>query len=175
MKASCIRFIAASDSSLASVELAQATRTGLDDVDHVLAKHLLHALRIDQADALDHAGAEVFLDALQRRWSGGLQESCAELPPLGTVVDPFSGGGDPFPGGNHRCMTAPTATRSRWPLALTRSTQEAVVRVLKGYPFNQSDRHFTARCGVVPRRRGTASRRSLLAGMVGASHHHTAR
>ena len=46
--------------------LAKPTGFGLDDVEDLLAKGLDHLLGVDQPDAPDHAGAQVFLDPVDR-------------------------------------------------------------------------------------------------------------
>ena len=69
-------------------DLAQAVRLLLDQVEHGLAEGTDQLLRIDRADAADHAGAEVLLDALQRGRRGRLQEGGLELQAMGAVVDP---------------------------------------------------------------------------------------
>jgi len=50
----------------------------------------LSPLRVDRPDAADHPGAEIFLDALNRRWRGSLEERSLELDTMGAVVDPGS-------------------------------------------------------------------------------------
>ena len=69
-------------------DLAQALGRLLDDVEHGLAEGLHQLAGVDRADALDHAGAEIALDALQRGRRGGLEEGGLELQAVGAVVDP---------------------------------------------------------------------------------------
>ena len=47
-------------------DLAQPLGCGLDDVEDVFPEGLYQALGIDRSNAADHAGAEVFLDAVDR-------------------------------------------------------------------------------------------------------------
>ena len=47
--------------------LAQPCRLGLNDLEDPLAERPDHLPGIDRPDAADHAGAEVFLDAIDRR------------------------------------------------------------------------------------------------------------
>ncbi len=68
--------------------LAQAARLLLDDVEHGIAKGPHELLRIDRPDTADHAGAEIFLDPLNRRWRRSLEERGFELDTVGAVVDP---------------------------------------------------------------------------------------
>ena len=49
-----------------TLDLAQTAGAGFDDVEHVCAEQLDHALGKDRADAPDHAGAEIFFDAFDR-------------------------------------------------------------------------------------------------------------
>ena len=49
-----------------AVDLAQPIGLGLDDVEHVLAERLHQLLGVDRADAADHAGAKILLDAFGR-------------------------------------------------------------------------------------------------------------
>ena len=48
-----------------AIDFPQARRLGLDQVKYVLAEHLDHPLGVDRPDAPDHAGAQVFLDAIK--------------------------------------------------------------------------------------------------------------
>ena len=66
--------------------LAQAFRLGLDDVEHLLAERPDQLAGVDRADAPDHPGPEVFLDALDRRRRRDPQEARLELLTVGTVV-----------------------------------------------------------------------------------------
>src|SRR3984893_10611858 len=59
---------------------------------------------VDRTNTPDHAGAQVFLDTVDRRWRGGAHESRLELLAMGMVVDPFAGCGDPFTSRNRRGM-----------------------------------------------------------------------
>ena len=81
--------------------LAQPFRLRLDDVEHLLTERPDHLPGIDRPDAADHAGAEVFLDALDRRWLRGAHEARLELLTMGAVVDPFPRCGYPLPGRDH--------------------------------------------------------------------------
>ena len=49
-----------------AVDLAQPVRRRLDDVEHLLAEGPHQLLGVDRANAADHAGAEVLLDAVDR-------------------------------------------------------------------------------------------------------------
>src|SRR6266404_4863689 len=68
--------------------LAQAIRLCLDRVKYLLAESPNKLFCVDRADAPDHAGAQVFLDTVDRRWRRGAHESRLELLAMGMVVDP---------------------------------------------------------------------------------------
>jgi hypothetical protein len=70
------------------VHLPQALGALLDRVEHALGERLDQLLGVDGPDALDHAGAQVALDALERGRRGGAQEGSLELEPVGPVVHP---------------------------------------------------------------------------------------
>src|SRR5208282_267990 len=71
-----------------AVHLLQAGRIVLDDVEDLLSE-LVHQLPgIDRPDALDHAAAEVFLNALLCGWGRALEQFGAELEPEIPVADP---------------------------------------------------------------------------------------
>jgi hypothetical protein len=53
-------------------DLTQAPGLLLDNIEHGFAKGAHELPRIDRPDAADHAGAEIFLDTLDRRRRGGL-------------------------------------------------------------------------------------------------------
>ena len=59
--------------------LPQAFGVRLDNVENILAERLHETLGIDGANAADHAGAEIFLDAFNDGRSRGLEEMCLEL------------------------------------------------------------------------------------------------
>ena len=121
---------------------AQPVWFGLDDVEHLLAERLDHLPGVDGADAADHAGAEVFLDAVDRRRRRGAHEALLELLTVGPVVDPFARRGDPFAGGDgggvphHRDQIAMAAR-------LDAENAEAVVAIVVGDAFNQTRDHFS--------------------------------
>ena len=85
--------------------LTKATRLLLDDLEHSFAKGADELLRIARPDTADHAGAEIFLDPLDRRWRRSLQERGFELDAVGAVVDPASACLDELAGRDNRGMT----------------------------------------------------------------------
>ena len=66
----------------------QPRRRLLDDVEHLFAEGLDQLLGVDRADALDHAGGKVLLDALGGGRRRRAQEVGAELHAVRPVVDP---------------------------------------------------------------------------------------
>ena len=80
--------------------LAQTIGLRLDHVEHLLAERLDHLLGVDRADAADHAGTEILLDAFDRGRRRGAHEARLELLAMGAVVDPFARRGDPLAGGD---------------------------------------------------------------------------
>ena len=78
--------------------LPQALGALLDGVEHALGERLDQLAGVDGADALDHAGAEIAFDALERGRRGGLEEGGLELEPVGPVVDPGAAGLDELAG-----------------------------------------------------------------------------
>ena len=144
-------------------DLAQPLRAGLDDVEHVLAEQPDHALRVDRSNAPDHAGAEVFLDAFQRRGGGDLQETRAELQAVSPVVGPFPRGGDPFAGRDHRGV-AHRGDEITLAAGLDAQHAEAVFRVVERYPLDEAGKHLAAARQSTPLGRATI-RRSVRVGI----------
>ena len=70
----------------------------LDDVENLLAELLHQLLGVYGADALDHAAAQVLLDALPGGGRGAVEHVGAELEAKLPVLDPAALGGHPLPG-----------------------------------------------------------------------------
>jgi hypothetical protein len=84
---------------------------------------------------------EPILDAVNRRRRRGLQKPRLELLAMGAVVDPFTGGGDPFAGGDCRgvanyCHQIAVSTRLR------PKNAEAILGVVEGDPFDEASEDF---------------------------------
>src|SRR6266478_2717067 len=96
---------------------------------------------VDRADAPDHAGAQVFLDTVDRRWRRGAHESRLELLAMGIVVDPFAGCGDPLTRGNGRGMS-----HDRYQVAVTPrldpENAETVVVIMEGNSLDETGENF---------------------------------
>src|SRR5215813_9250880 len=87
-----------------SGDLTQTPRLLLDDLEHGFAENAHELLRIDRADAADHAGAEIFLDPLDCRRCRGLKERGPELDAVSPIVDPGPARLDELAGRDYRGM-----------------------------------------------------------------------
>ena len=83
-----------------AIELLQPLGGLLDHLKHRLAEGLDQLLGKVRADALDHAGAEILLDAFERGGRNDPQVIGLELQAMGLVVDPPAEGFDEFAGGD---------------------------------------------------------------------------
>ena len=121
--------------------LAQPLRRLLDEVEHRLAERAHQLLGVDRADAADHAGAEVLLDALQRRRRGRLQERRLELQAVGAVVDPGAAHLHPLAGGDAGGMAD---DGDQVPLAARLDPQHAepALGVVEGHALDQARHGF---------------------------------
>ena len=72
------------------VDLAQPVRRHLDHVEHLLTEGAQELLGVGRADAPDHAGREVLLDAVGRGRRRCAQEPRLELLAMCPIVDPFA-------------------------------------------------------------------------------------
>src|ERR1044071_960917 len=95
---------------------AQTRRLLLDNFEHLLAEGTGELPGIDRADAADHAGAQVLLDALDRRRCRDLEERGPELHAVNAVVHPGAARLDKLAGRNGRgvteyCYEVPLAAR----------------------------------------------------------------
>ena len=124
--------------------LAQPVGLGLDDVEHLLAERLDHLLGVDRADAADHAGAEILLDALDGGRRRGAHEARLELLAVGAVVDPFARGGDPLAGGDRRGV-ADDGDQFAMAARLDAQDAEAVLGIVEGDPLDQAGQNFLGR------------------------------
>jgi hypothetical protein len=88
-----------------------------------------------------HAGAEIFLDPLNRRWRGSLEERGLELDAVGAVVDPGSARLHELAGRDHRRMAE---NRDQIALSAGFDTEdaEAVLRVVEGNALDQTGQNL---------------------------------
>ena len=105
-----------------AVQFQQAFRGLFDDVKHRFAEGAHQLLGKVRADALDHAGAKVFLDTLQRGGWHDLQLGGLELQAMGTIIDPDAQTFDVFARCDRGGQTG-AVIRSRCPRTLMRRTQ----------------------------------------------------
>ena len=124
--------------------LAQALGLRFDDVEHLLAEGPHQLLGVDRADAADHAGAEILLDAVDRCRRRGLQKPRLELLAVGAVVDPFARRGDPLAGGDRRGV-ADDGHQIAMAACLHPQNAEAVLGVVEGDPLDEAGEHFLGR------------------------------
>ena len=127
-----------------AAHLAQPFRLRLDDVEDLVSKRPDQLAGIDRADAPDHAGPEVFLDALDRRRCRNPQEARLELLAVGTVVDPVPGCRDPL-ARRHHGGVADDRDQVAMPPRLGSQDAEPVLRVVEGYPLDQPGQDLPVR------------------------------
>ena len=138
-----------------TVDLAQPIRSGLYDFEHLLAKGANEFFGVDRPHAADHAGREVFFDAVGRSWWRCAQEPRLELLTMGAVVDPFAGGRDPLAGGNG-CGIANHGDDVTMPARPGAQNAKTILGVVVGYSLDQTRQHFLGRRFRLARRFGAA-------------------
>ena len=125
-----------------AVDLLQALGRLLDDVEHLFAEGLHQLLGVDRADALDHAGGEVLLDALGRGRRRRAQEIGAELHAVRPVVDPPAARLDELAGADRRRM-ADDGDQIALAARLHPQHAEAAVLVVEGDALDEARQDFT--------------------------------
>src|SRR5262245_52669393 len=83
-----------------AIDFPQPIWHPLDDLEHFFAEGVYEFLCINRPDAPDHAGRQVFLDALCGAWRRRAQKARFELLTVCAVIDPFARGRDPLASGN---------------------------------------------------------------------------
>ena len=124
--------------------LAQPLRLGLDDVEDLVAERRDQFLRIDRPDAMDHAGAEVFLDTLGRGRRRGAHETRLELLAMGALVDPLPRHRHPLSGRDDGGMADHRHQIAMAP-SLDPQDAKAVVGVMEGDALDKTDQDFLDR------------------------------
>ena len=124
--------------------LAQPIGLGLDDVEHLLAERLDHLLGVDRADAADHPGTEILLDAVDGGRRRGAHEARLELLAMGAVVDPFARRGDPLAGGDHGGV-ADDGDQIAVAARLDAQNAEAVLGVVERDALDKAGQNFLGR------------------------------
>src|SRR5262249_52812844 len=82
-----------------AINLAQAIRLRLDDVENLLAEGAQELLGVDRADAANHPRRQIPFDSLDRCGRRGLEEPGLELLAMRAVVKPLARRGDPLASG----------------------------------------------------------------------------
>ena len=118
----------------------------LDHREHLRPEGHHQLAGIDGANAADHAGAEVFLDALGGGGWGGAQKGGLELLAVLPAVHPGATHGDPFTGADlggvaHHCHQITV------PPGLDPQHAEAALGVVEGDPLNRAGQHFGGLAG----------------------------
>jgi len=124
-----------------AIDLTQSIRSALDDVENLLAECAHELLGVDRPYAADHAGGEVFLDAVGRRRRRGAQEARFELLAMGAVIDPLARRHDPFAGGNGGSVANHRhhVTMAACPCA---QYAETILSVVVGYSLDETCQDF---------------------------------
>jgi hypothetical protein len=126
-----------------AVDFAQPIRARLDDVKYLLAEGSHQLLGVNRANAPDHAGLEVFLDAVSRIGKRAAQKSRFKLLAVSAIVDPFARGSDPLAGRN-RCGMANNGYDIAVPASLDPQNAEAIIVIMEGYALHQASEYLLA-------------------------------
>ena len=113
-----------------------------------------HTPRGNRPDASDHAGAEIFLDAVNRRRRRRAHKARFELLAMGVIVDPFTRRRDPLAGRDDGRVTD---DRDQIAMATGLRPQytKPVIAVMEGDALDKASQDFPGRCfGLMPRRSG---------------------
>src|SRR5262249_5248589 len=106
-----------------------------------LAKGANELLGVDRSHATDHAGRQVFFDAVGRSRRRCAQEPRLELLAVGAVVDPFAGGRDPLAGGNGGGM-ANHGHDVTMPTRLSTHDPKPFLGVVVGFSLDEACQHL---------------------------------
>ena len=121
--------------------LPQALGLRFDRVEDLLPECPNQLLGVDGADTADHAGAEIFLDAVDRRRRRRLQKPRLELLAVRPVVDPLARRCDPLAGRDGR-RVADDGHQIPMSACLRPENAEAVLVVVEGDPLDKAGEHF---------------------------------
>ena len=117
----------------------------LDGVEHGLAERLDQLAGVDRADALDHAGAEIAQDTLERGRRGRFQEGSLELQPMRSVVDPAARGLDELAGADRGGGTD-HGDQIALPADLDPQHAKAGLGAVEGHPLDQAGQSLALSC-----------------------------
>jgi hypothetical protein len=124
----------------------QALGCLLDHVEHGLAEGLDQPLGVDGPDALDHARAEILLDALPRGRRGCPEERGLELQAVRAVVDPGAARLHELASADRR-LGANDGHEVALATNLDPQHAKAVLRVVVGHPLDQPGERLALGCG----------------------------
>src|SRR5215467_2744905 len=127
-----------------TVDLAQPIWCGFYDFEHLLAKGANELFGVDRPHAPDHAGREVFFDAVVRSWRRCAQEPRLELLAVGAVVNPCARGRDPLAGGNG-CGIANHGDDVTTPARPGAQNAKTILGVVVGHSLDEACQHFLGR------------------------------
>ena len=114
------------------------------DLEHAFAKSMDELPGIDRADAADHAGAQVLLDALNCRRSRDLEERRPELDAVDAVVDPGAACLNELAGRNHRGV-AEHSNQITLAARLDAQHTKSVLLVMERDPLDEASQEFRGR------------------------------
>ena len=121
-------------------------------LEHGVTKGAYELFRVDGPDAPDHPGTEVFLDPLDRRRRGRLEERGSELDAVGTIVDPAAARLDKFAGRDHRGV-ADDGNRIALAAGLDPQHTKAALRIVECHPVDQTGQNLCRTHHRCPRHR----------------------
>ncbi len=120
-----------------ALHLAQPVRAALDDLEHLVAEGLDQLAGQRPADALDHARAEVGLDAFERARRHDAQGLRAELEAEARIGLPAAVGADHL-AGRHRRACADHGRRLALVRELDPEHAEAAVGIVEHHPLDEA-------------------------------------
>ena len=123
------------------VDLAQAVGLRLDHVEYLLAEGPDQLLGVDRADAADHAGREILLDAVDRGRRRCAQEPGLELLAVGAIVHPFTRRRDPL-AGRDGCRVADHCHEVPVPARLRPQNAEAILCIMESDALDEARQHL---------------------------------
>ena len=113
----------------------------LDDVENLLAEFYDQLLGVNGTNALNHAAAQIFLDALLRGRRSAVEHVSAELEAKLLVLDPASLGGHPLPSADG-CQGADHGDQVAVPFGLHLEHGPSVLLVVERNAFDQPGKAF---------------------------------
>ena len=127
-----------------ALDLTQALRLGLDNIEYFVAENAHQLLGVDRTDAADHAGGEIFLDAVDRARCRCAEEAGLELLSVNAVIHPFARCGDPFASGNC-CGVSDHRHEIAVPPGLRPQDAEPILRIVERHALDEPRQHLLGR------------------------------